>query len=99
MFAKRAYVHWYLGEGMDEQEFVDSRENLASLEKDYEECGKDTERGEGGEEASVGYSTMMPESGSDVGSEKLGATGAGSVAETTQAPSEAPPVQAWLQVA
>ena len=57
MFAKRAYAHWYLGEGMDEQEFVDSRENLASLEKDYEECGKDTDKGDGGEEASTGYST------------------------------------------
>ncbi len=41
MFSKRAYVHWYLGEGMDESEFIDARENLAVLEKDYEECARD----------------------------------------------------------
>lgn len=46
MFSKRAYAHWYLGEGMDEQEFIDARENLAALEKDYEECEKDNEKDE-----------------------------------------------------
>ena len=42
MYKHRAYVHWYIGEGMQEQEIEEAREDIAALEADYREICKET---------------------------------------------------------
>lgn len=37
MYSKRAYVHWFVGCGMESGEFSDKREEVACLRKDYKE--------------------------------------------------------------
>lgn len=52
MYAKRAFIHWFVGEGMEEGELDEAKENMAVLLKDYEEvCASSIlEESEGKEE-------------------------------------------------
>ncbi len=44
MYAKRAFVHWYVGEGLSEGTFGEAREDIAALCKDFEEIAAGDEK-------------------------------------------------------
>jgi len=54
MFSKKAFLHWYTGEGMDEMEFTEAESNLHDMISEYqqyqdagvEEIGEEEDNGE-----------------------------------------------------
>jgi len=36
MFSKKAFLSWYIGEGMDEMEFLEAKENALDLISEYQ---------------------------------------------------------------
>ena len=49
MYTRDAFIHWYVTEEMEEEEFCVAREDMAALEKDYEKVGMDPLEAEGEE--------------------------------------------------
>ena len=55
MFRRKAFLHWYTGEGMDEMEFTEAESNLSDLVTEYhnyqyasaDDEGEEEEEGEG----------------------------------------------------
>ena len=37
MFRRRAFLHWYTGEGMDEMEFTEAESNIHDLVSEYQQ--------------------------------------------------------------
>ena len=56
MFRRKAFLHWYTGEGMDEMEFTEAESNMNDLVSEYQqyqEATADDEEAEYEEEAPV----------------------------------------------
>lgn len=37
MFRRKAFIHWYTGEGMDEMEFTEAESNMNDLVSEYQQ--------------------------------------------------------------
>jgi len=54
MFRRKAFLHWYTGEGMDEMEFTEAESNMNDLVSEYQQyqdVGVDDDDDEEGAEA------------------------------------------------
>nr|AFM80053.1 beta-tubulin [Teleopsis dalmanni] len=38
MFKRKAFLHWYMGEGMEQLDFIEARSNLNDLISEYQKC-------------------------------------------------------------
>lgn len=45
MFQKRAFIHWYTGEGMEDSEFLAAEEGVQGLIDEYNDCNEQDEDG------------------------------------------------------
>jgi tubulin beta len=64
MFRRKAFLHWYTGEGMDEMEFTEAESNLIDLISEYEQYESagmdDDEELVEGEYLDEGQATLEP---------------------------------------
>ena len=50
MFRRKAFLHWYTGEGMDEMEFTEAESNMNDLISEYQQYQEATIDDENDEE-------------------------------------------------
>ncbi|KAI7996268.1 hypothetical protein LOK49_LG10G01760 [Camellia lanceoleosa] len=55
MFRRKAFLHWYTGEGMDEMEFTEAESNMNDLVSEYQQYQDVTADEEGEYEEEEGY--------------------------------------------
>ena len=57
MFRRKAFLHWYTGEGMDEMEFTEAESNMNDLVSEYQQYQEATADDEGEFEEEEDYET------------------------------------------
>ena len=61
MFRRKAFLHWYTGEGMDEMEFTEAESNMNDLVSEYQQYQDATAEEEvGNSTSSFGRLAMRP---------------------------------------
>jgi len=84
MFRRKAFLHWYIGEGMDEMEFTEAESNMNDLVAEYQqyqEAGVDDEvdaggdkeagdQGAGGDDQGAGGDDGAPADGAEAGGDQ-----------------------------
>lgn len=55
MFRRKAFLHWYTGEGMEEVEFSEAESNLCDLMSEYQQYETDDTPEDEIEEDDYGY--------------------------------------------
>jgi len=61
MFKRKAFLHWYTGEGMDEMEFTEAESNMHDLISEYQQYQEATAEEEGEAEAEGEQESEQPE--------------------------------------
>jgi tubulin beta len=51
MFRRKAFLHWYTGEGMDEMEFTEAESNMNDLVSEYQQYQEASATDDDGEDA------------------------------------------------
>jgi tubulin beta len=61
MFRRKAFLHWYTGEGMEEMEFTEAESNMNDLISEYQQYEEATAEDEEAEEVGAGAEAVEPE--------------------------------------